>query len=76
MVIRGTIQNGHVVPSEPLSLPNGQAVFIVTAETVDPQRRREALDRLRTRAVDVLLPDEAFSTDELYDDGPGSADRD
>lgn len=68
MVIRGTVENGHVVPSRPLGLPEGSPVLIVPVTTPAPERRTTALKRVRERAVDQSLPDDAFSTDHLYED--------
>jgi len=68
MVIRGTIQNGYVVPSQPLELCNGDSVYIVSIRQNNPQRRHMALARLRDRAVGISLPDEAFTAESLYED--------
>jgi len=70
MVIRGTIQNGYVVPDQALGLPDGHSVYIVATPVPSPHRRLAALGRLRARAVPVALPDEAFDAERLYDDGP------
>ncbi|NOT02631.1 MAG: hypothetical protein HOP29_18655 [Phycisphaerales bacterium] len=68
MVIRGTIRNGYVVPSQPLDLRDGESVYIVSVPPSDPQRRRTALARVQQRAVGIALPDEVFSSESYYED--------
>lgn len=68
MVIRGTIQNGYVVPAKPLGLNEGDLVYIVSTRPANPHQRDLALTRLRDRAVAISLPDEAFNTESLYED--------
>ncbi len=68
MVVRGTIQNGYVVPSQPLDLRDGDSVYIVSIRPANPRRRHQALTRLRGRAVGISLPGEAFTVESLYED--------
>lgn len=68
MVIRGIVENGHVVPARPLGLPEGSPVFILSIAVPDSTRRNAAPKRVRERAIRKSLPDEAFSAEKLYDD--------
>lgn len=68
MVIRGIVENGHVVPARPLELPEGSPVFILSIAVPDSTRRNAALKRVRERAISKSLPDDAFAADKLYED--------
>ena len=68
MLLTGTIQNGHVEPSEPLGLPEGPLVYIIAVKPITATKASAALQRIRARAVAVALPDEALETASLYED--------
>jgi hypothetical protein len=65
MEVPGHIQNGHVVPDQPLGLPDGSEVTIVVPTPKDSDQSRMTAER-RTRYLNALA-----QIDALENENPG-----
>lgn len=70
MVTRATVLDGGIVLPHRLELPDGTPVLVVAGDTqidLPTQDLQTTISRLRRFAVPVALPDDAFSSESLYE---------
>jgi hypothetical protein len=76
VVIRAHFDGKTIVPDEPVDLPVGQSLEIELKQVPqvlgwDPEKAREAIKRIASRAVPANIPSEALRREHIYEPDRG-----